>query len=317
MTHSIHELAVKVLEIVLRKQLAQSPDCLAAPCPLCMAPHLPKVITAIENNEPIRFVLAGFPFKAPSSAKTLGSLPDMAEKVALRHLSQLAEDVKRIYPIGAEIIIGSDGRLFNDLFQVGEEEVGCYFRTLSLFAGQIGPTTLRLYNLDSLFPDQEGAGKHLLELESLESLHDMTHKDPLFLRRINGTERFLQEDLRTVYPELTATQLQKRARDSAYQVVQHSLAFGTVLDTRFSEAVRLSIHTHPPHSGKLGICLNSRADRGTPWHCVAVLTGIASMGLHESTSFQFMRRDEAERAGYELITLEGQPDYFDVGYNNY
>jgi pyoverdine/dityrosine biosynthesis protein Dit1 len=53
------------------------------PCAECLAPHIPKVMAAIESNTPVTLVLPAFPGKSPNPNKVLGHLPDMAERRAL------------------------------------------------------------------------------------------------------------------------------------------------------------------------------------------------------------------------------------------
>jgi pyoverdine/dityrosine biosynthesis protein Dit1 len=59
-------------------------------------------------------VLPAFPFKSPNRVdKTLGSLPDLGEELALQHLNGLCESIKEIYEPGAKVTITSDGLVYN------------------------------------------------------------------------------------------------------------------------------------------------------------------------------------------------------------
>jgi hypothetical protein len=78
------------------------------------ARFLPFVESYVKANEPVRMVLPAFPFKSPNRVdKTLGSLPDLGEELALQHLNGLCESIKEIYEPGAKVTITSDGLVYN------------------------------------------------------------------------------------------------------------------------------------------------------------------------------------------------------------
>ena len=75
---------------------------------------LPLVEAYIVKNEPVQMVLPAFPFKSPNRKdKTLGSLPDLGEELALQHLNGLCESITEIYEHGAKVVITSDGLVYN------------------------------------------------------------------------------------------------------------------------------------------------------------------------------------------------------------
>ncbi len=45
--------------------------------------------------------------------KVLGTLPDLGEELALTHLNGLCESIAEIYEHGAELVITSDGLVYN------------------------------------------------------------------------------------------------------------------------------------------------------------------------------------------------------------
>ena len=45
--------------------------------------------------------------------KVLGTLPDLGEELALMHLNGLCESIADIYEHGAELVITSDGLVYN------------------------------------------------------------------------------------------------------------------------------------------------------------------------------------------------------------
>jgi len=78
------------------------------------AKFLPLVESYIMKNEPVQMVLPAFPFKSPNRKdKTLGSLPDLGEELALMHLNGLCESIAELYKHGANVVITSDGLVYN------------------------------------------------------------------------------------------------------------------------------------------------------------------------------------------------------------
>src|SRR5690348_6533182 len=75
----------------------------------CYDVHLNKIKQYIQNRQRIMFVLPAFPAKSANTNKTRGPFPDLGERLSLRFLNQLCENITSVYARGAEIIICSDG----------------------------------------------------------------------------------------------------------------------------------------------------------------------------------------------------------------
>jgi pyoverdine/dityrosine biosynthesis protein Dit1 len=78
-----------------------------------------------------------------------------------------------------------------------------------------------------------------------------------------------------------------------------------LIEARFSDAVRLSIHPQSCGAKKIGIRLSASAlwpdSWQTPWHGVAVDTG---------GRFMLLKRAQAEALGARLIHREGRPSHY-------
>lgn len=77
-----------------------------------------KFLSIVEDhvikNETIPMVLPAFPFKSPNRKdKVIGSLPDLGEELALMHLNGLCESIAEIYEPGANVLLASDGLVYN------------------------------------------------------------------------------------------------------------------------------------------------------------------------------------------------------------
>ena len=84
--------------------------------------HLPLIRAALTGESPIELVLPAFPAKSPSPRKVLGKLPDMAERVALRSLKTLCEELAEAHPPGVRMLLCSDGLVFADVVSVSDED---------------------------------------------------------------------------------------------------------------------------------------------------------------------------------------------------
>jgi pyoverdine/dityrosine biosynthesis protein Dit1 len=309
--------AKKLLSEVIRfRRMAHSKSsCFPSDCEACMAPHLPKVLDAIRENRKIRFVLPAFPGKSPNKAKVLGVLPDMAEKQALTFLNSLCERIRKHYSPGAEIIICSDGRVFNDVIGILDEDLRAYQRQIGELIEDLGLTNLSTFNLLSVYggDDHDLLRRNLMSKygRPLEKLREMvkrggteagSREDRDAHRHYCGTTRFLVED--TSFPGQTKSKnaLQKECKAKAYEVMRRSNAWTDLIAEYFPDALRLSIHPQACASKKLGIQLVGASNWMTPWHGVAVDIG---------SNFVLMKRSQAEELGAKLILdSDARPSHF-------
>lgn len=69
---------------------------------------------ALEQGQPIQFVILAFPFKSSNrSKKVLGPLPDEAERLSLLHLNGLCSAIRNATSSDAFLTIVSDGITYN------------------------------------------------------------------------------------------------------------------------------------------------------------------------------------------------------------
>ncbi|MFI9202245.1 L-tyrosine/L-tryptophan isonitrile synthase family protein [Streptomyces sp. NPDC053048] len=299
--------AVEVLrEVLAHQRRMRGGGCTSEVCPRCVRHHLDAVRAAMESGRRIEFVLPAFPTKSPNPAKVLGPLPDLAEELALRFLNSLCERIAAIHPPGAAILLCSDGRVFNDLLGVSDEDVTGYVRALDRMITDIGAGHLEQFTLDEVY---SRAGHEDMRTmlsagyaPTLEELREEVRAGGAPLAMYRGITRFMLEDLSGPHYTGTRSALQRKCRDLAYRVIQRSRAWGGLLDQLFPAAVRLSIHPQPCGTDKIGILLADTPDAWlTPWHSVAVRT---------PDGFTLMKRAEAEQAGGRLAFRAGRPSHY-------
>jgi pyoverdine/dityrosine biosynthesis protein Dit1 len=105
----------------------------------------------------------------------------------------------------------------------------------------------------------------------------------------NGIHRFIYEDQRALWPELTNNRIRELTKEIAYQVIQRSNAWSSFIQIKFQHAVRLSIHPRLCGSEKLGIHLIHTKDAwATPWHSVV---------LKQDDDYTLLKKKDAEELG--------------------
>ena len=166
--------------------------------------------------------------------------------------------------------------------------------------------TQLFYDLNDAFTSLSVAMKREMLIElygvSLEEVKNEIRESQDARDLFNGLHRFLFEDMESLF--MSRTKARKATKDRAYRLYQLSNAWSNYLKATFPEKLRLSIHPHHPHTGKLGIKLNSQdTGWGTPWHRVALKT---------SNGFSLVKRNIAEKLGAKLIYKNNHPYYYAV-----
>lgn len=292
-----------------------------APCAACVAPHLPRIVARVERNLPIAFVLPAFPGKSPNLGKVLGPLPDMGERRALTFLQHLCERIGQIYRPAAHITLASDGRVFSDVVGMRDEDVTAYHNALRAMISALGLGKLATSTLEDRFATLsfDAMRTRLVHefgapVEEIQAAVRRAARDPQATaddheqhRLYLGITRFLVED--ATFPGQTKTRnaLQTECRRRAYQVIQRSQAWSSLIEHHFPGAVRLSIHPQGCGSRKLGLHLMDVADGDgwlTPWHAVAL--------ERAPGRFTLTQRSVAEAQGARLVLRDGRPSHFTV-----
>ncbi|KAI4154545.1 MAG: hypothetical protein LQ341_000328 [Variospora aurantia] len=288
---------------------------------------MPLVEAYVSKHEPVQMVLPAFPFKSPNRKdKTLGSLPDLGEELALMHLNGLCESITEVYEHGAKVVITSDGLVYNDLMGIDDSEVWDYSTAIRdiIRAKELRHVSaLRIVDLlghsntENLSKEEylTHAGCYRRELvakyapggfSALEAVR--SDKDTCMTYR--GYIKFLTKDL-MYSPLAKQTQGQespkKRYKDAienlAYQMISRGKAFAAAIEAKCNNFVRLSIH---PSTGqaKLSIPLippPKGAHLMTPWH--------SSVAVGLDGSFRTVHAEDV-RDTHDLIYRNGRPYHF-------
>ncbi len=269
-----------------------------------LAPHLPLVRESLRHDEPISLLLPAFPAKAPNPRKVLGALPDMAERLALRSLQTLCEELGSAHAPGARMTLCSDGLVFADVVGVSDADVAAYGAEIDRLLTEL-PALTRFDLADAFGPVPPAEARRRLLAgwgETEEALLAEVAASPSLKAQLDGLHRFMFEDGVVAAPDVSRTQVRKAARANAVQVLLRSRAWGRLLAASFPRALRLSIHPQPAVSAKVGVHMLPTRDAWlTPWHGVALLA---------SDRFELVHRADAEARGAVPVDVDGRPSHF-------
>ncbi|KAI1124426.1 Pyoverdine/dityrosine biosynthesis protein-domain-containing protein [Nemania abortiva] len=225
---------------------------------------LPVVKRQLATSAPIRMLLPGFPFKENSRDLVLGSLPDLGEELALAHLQGLCNNIAAIYEKGAEILICSDGLVYNDLMGVSNEAVWEYGVALRAMAATKELRNIKFLRLWDLLghpgrhldqEDQEKAKAYYLEhatciRRELLYRYGDAQFDAVAAAKTDNDWAMTH----TKYVDVLARKTVENPESTAIRMIQRGKAYGAALRANLSDYVRLSIHDSVG-KGKLSLAL--------------------------------------------------------------
>lgn len=267
-------------------------------------PLLRKMVARMLNGERLVFILPAFPAKSPSPQKTAGILPDMGEVLALKNLNDMCGEISGNYAPGAEVIICSDGRVFSDVVSVPDEHITAYAEGIDEIIREFNLTNLRTFAMDELIPGKEGDELRAEVLGRFamtrEEVREKARMNPALF---NGLHKFMIEDQLGI-TSLSKNQLNKAMKEKTYELMRRSDAWSALLEEKFGDVLRLSIHPYPPQSEKFGVKLvPSSSSWATPWHNVTVKT---------EAGFELMHKVRALELGATEKKFGGKYAYFEL-----
>ncbi|QNQ89401.1 L-tyrosine/L-tryptophan isonitrile synthase family protein [Corynebacterium poyangense] len=133
--------------------------------------------------------------------------------------------------------------------------------------------------------------------ESVSQLRAKVKEDEEIARVLCGMTRFMCADQEEELAALTPSARRREAKRRAYRVLSRSRAWGTVVQSHFPRALRLSIHPQPVGAEKFGIQLIRCAGTWTtPWHSVVL--------YHRDGTPELVRHDQAQHVGEAVVKVD-------------
>lgn len=289
------ELEQQILNICEQKLLSIRPQCEGdLYYSMGQAILSKKIQTIIHENQPIEFLLPGFPCKSPNLNKVSGRLPDAAEIYALEYLNNICQEISDLYEPGCHLMIWSDGRLFNDLINVPLKHIQDYQSTLKHHS-----QTMRHIQWDNL--DQHLSmpnAEHLVEIYGtvgfdVDQWLSKSHRNR---KQFECMKEFMENDV--IQPiEIEEMNILVRT------MIRRNDALTNLLKYIYPQHIRLSVHQHSNHGDKYAIQLFSNAvdlshqhlTLRTPWHNVLLIDQYGQKNL--------ISHEEILRRSHECVPL--------------
>ncbi|KAJ5153223.1 uncharacterized protein N7482_009701 [Penicillium canariense] len=277
----------------------------------------------VAQGARVQACLPAFPFKSANKVyKVLGSLPDKAEELALDRLNTLCMRIQDIYSPGAEIVVISDGIVYNDLLCISDQETWHYGEALRKMASEQGFDNISFSRIRDLlnFPVPE-------ELTEIVYVANCTNFRRLLLNRYGkakldidheiatnpdtkltylGYKRFLESDLQYIFPRGEHRSAHSYKRDCKYlakQMLTRGYAFAGAVKDAFSNHLRLSIHESISGTKIPISLLNTRTGFTTPWHCAVAQLADGSWVSAPMGEF-------SQDSRLEVVHVDGTPNYY-------
>ncbi|KXG53870.1 Pyoverdine biosynthesis [Penicillium griseofulvum] len=321
------EVPQKVIEVLKRFCLHSSKDGHQKDVGRVFESMPEKLKINITANRPITMVLPAFPWKSPNQDKVLADGADLGEELGLAKLNHLCEDISKIYPYGARLILICDGPVYNDLVGVPDDECYDYGIEIRKIAQEKHFSSIqfvRLMNLLGLGDGEKISKADYLRLVATvrEKLMSPTYFDPKFDIEL---ELKTNPDTRTTYesyfsrisedlkwakgldpivaadPALYAAEVSKMAKTMINRLI-FSQAYEAVINDTLGKYIRLSIH---PSLGlnKVSIPLLGQGDLfgDMPWHASVAVLSNGEIKTGKSREFRKL---------YEVVVRHGRPYYF-------
>lgn len=264
-----------------------------------------KISKFVDIGKPIDFVMLGFPMKSPNSRdKVLGTMPDLAEEMAITRFQHFGDRIAEVYKPGIKMHIVSDGFVFNDVMNVADTIVQQY-EEICLHMAKAAP--VQWYDLRDFYDKNLSMATMRDKVISHFGITDAMLEqrilmDPDVNTLYRGMIKFMTGDLAmNNYP--SNSQLQKQAKILARAMMFRNEAYSQLVSNEFSDCIRLSMHHTINNGNKFSYQLITGKNVFTsPWHCALV--------MHDDGQVSTVHRKDAITSGYQIVEQDGRPYYF-------
>lgn len=97
------------------------------------------LVPTIEERSRLVFVLPGFPFKDQNRFRVPfeGDIPDIGEISFMIRLHRLTQALYQVHPFGVDVIVLTDGELYQEIFGLPSEVVSNYMKRLKAYRNRL------------------------------------------------------------------------------------------------------------------------------------------------------------------------------------
>lgn len=260
-----------------------------------------RIGSFVINNEPIKFAMLGLPFKSTNKRdKVLGDLPDLGEELTVKNFSAFNNDIKTVYKPGIEMLVASDGYVFNDLLGIPESVVSEYKAINESFNAN-GP--LKIIDINDFYSGQTVSFKRDKLMQQFGYTWERMEQQILFNPDVNILYKGMLKywDLEMACRDFTSkTQRAKYAKKLVREMMLRNEAFNLLVRKELPTHIRLSMHQSVNNGYKYSFKLiPGEHTHHAAWNAVVV--------MNHTGEAMTMHRADAEKYGYRLVTKDGQP----------
>ena len=246
-----------------------------------------RVLPLLEQKKRLLFILPGFPFKDQNRFRVPydASCVDFSEISFMIRLHNLIQALYQVHPFGAEALVLSDGRLYQDIFYIDSKDVEDYQWRLYDFRNKLNiQGDVSIIDLKDLIERADESGEISKIIKYIEKVISGRFKDEYFFQGLvqgmkwNMNSRKLLEDysdidawsiLRNSRNEIKEDLLQtwdwyhKIAEEAAikYAATNLMLKWTDLLSKFFPESIRCTVH---PKENQFALAMNY-AWNGVAW----------------------------------------------------
>lgn len=261
----------------------------------------------IAESKPIDMIIPAFPGKSINHNSVVTFEPDYGESLAICTLENLCNDISIIYEPGCIISLFHDGHYF---FKTGcirpYEELDKYIKTLKSLTSN---PSIKHITIDQLFAGKdydEMLGKFIQDYcPASNNFKELVLNDELMEKKYLDEYIFVKKEFASeLCKDLTSSQCKIKSKELALNIMIIEAGMSKLLEERFPNFFRLSIHTQNNLKSKkfyinlLGNCKNL----GTAWFNITV--------KDSNGNLMFMKKSVAEELGYTYVENNGLPYYF-------
>lgn len=258
----------------------------------------------IAKNDPIQFAMLGLPFKSTNTRdKVLGELPDLGEELTVKNFEQFNIDIRSAYAPGINIVVASDGYVFNDILNVNDRIVEMYKEINLSFSSN---ATMSILDINDFYKGQISISSKREKLMTQfgytwEKLEQQILFNPDTQMLYKSMIRFMEEELSN-RDFVSGSQRHKAAKKLTREMMLRNEAYNLLVRNELSDHIRLSMHPSVNNGYKYSFKLiPGQHTHHSPWHSAIVMSGQEAITMH---------RIDAEKAGYELVYKDNRPYNF-------
>lgn len=280
---SISEMAACIYDILCKPQIGSAKNAKN----VNKDEFIKKLIPLLANRERLLFVLPGCPFKDQNRFRVpyQASNADFGEVSFLIRLHNMIQALYQVHPFGGQVIILSDGRLYQDVFKIPYDDVEEYQWRLKFFRNTLNiQGDVSIIDLKEMIARANEHGeieeivthikKILLQkhcdqpyfrsliqgmkwnLNSNVLLEELTDRDAWMI--VRGERSDVRDELLDIWDDY-----EQKALDAAieYAAINLMLTWTDLIKKFFPEAIRCTVH---PKKDQIALAMNY-AWNGVAW----------------------------------------------------